>query len=208
VRFKTFPDPRLPSGNRFRFIVSSCQTPNFPYRPLASRRIKGYDLLAEYLWPTPPKESPVSEEVLIMEELLHDMPNAQVKETTENVEPMTAITSSEASLTSGEVETETNTVPLPTAVAEGSIPELEVTPEPEATAPAEFMLFLGDFVYADVPVWWGDSKEAYRRLYRRIYNSPRFEPYCLTVVSCLTASIASGRCMRNCVSDPLHHTSY
>ncbi|KAG5635425.1 hypothetical protein H0H81_011315 [Sphagnurus paluster] len=38
----------------------------------------------------------------------------------------------------------------------------------------EFLLFLGDFIYADVPVYIGDDKEAYRRLYRRNYNSDSF----------------------------------
>ena len=40
--------------------------------------------------------------------------------------------------------------------------------------PAEFMLFLGDFVYADVPYYFGDNLDAYRRLYRRSYQSPSF----------------------------------
>lgn len=40
--------------------------------------------------------------------------------------------------------------------------------------PAEFMLFLGDFVYADVPHYFGDSLDAYRRLYRRNYQIPSF----------------------------------
>jgi alkaline phosphatase D len=36
------------------------------------------------------------------------------------------------------------------------------------------MLFLGDFIYADVPLYVGDDKEAYRRLYRRNYQSSSF----------------------------------
>jgi alkaline phosphatase D len=39
---------------------------------------------------------------------------------------------------------------------------------------AEFMLFLGDFIYADIPIYTGDDKEAYRRLYRRNYQSESF----------------------------------
>ena len=39
---------------------------------------------------------------------------------------------------------------------------------------AEFMLFLGDFIYADIPIYTGDDKEAYRRLYRRNYRSESF----------------------------------
>ena len=37
--------------------------------------------------------------------------------------------------------------------------------------PAEFMLFLDD---ADVPYYFGDNLDAYRRLYRRRYQSPSF----------------------------------
>ena len=54
--------------------------------------------------------------------------------------------------------------------------EYAVNPPDERapSAPAEFMLFLGDFVYADVPYYFGDNLEAYRRLYRRNYESPSF----------------------------------
>ncbi|KAF8964137.1 PhoD-like phosphatase-domain-containing protein [Flammula alnicola] len=38
----------------------------------------------------------------------------------------------------------------------------------------DFMLFLGDFIYADIPLYIGDDREAYRRLYRRNYQSPSF----------------------------------
>lgn len=114
IKFHTFPDPRLPSGSHFRFVVSSCTTPNFPYAPLQGRRIKGYDLLAEYLWPT-----------------------------------KLAVTS--------DASAEDNT-----------------TATDAATPPTEFMLFLGDFIYADVPMYFGDNVEAYRRFYRRNYQSPSF----------------------------------
>ncbi|KAJ6611777.1 PhoD-like phosphatase-domain-containing protein [Mycena sp. CBHHK59/15] len=99
--FHTFPDSRLSAGSHFRFVVSSCITPNFPYVPFQGRTIKGFDLLARYLFPdTAPAE------------------------------------------------------PVP---------------------PAEFLLFLGDFIYADVPTYIGDNKEAYRRLYRRNYQSKSFK---------------------------------
>ena len=93
-------------------MVSSCATPNFPYAPLHGRRIKGYDLLADYLWPTQP-----------------------------------ALTRDASVVEDG-------------VVAEGP------------AAPVEFMLFLGDFIYADVPMYFGDNVEAYRRFYRRNYQSP------------------------------------
>jgi hypothetical protein len=53
IRFRTFPDSRLQTGSHFRFVVSSCLTPNFPYVPLQSKRIRGFDLLADYLFAEP-----------------------------------------------------------------------------------------------------------------------------------------------------------
>lgn len=43
-----------------------------------------------------------------------------------------------------------------------------------AAAPLEFLLLLGDFIYADVPYYSGDNQEAYRRLYRQSYASSSF----------------------------------
>ncbi len=37
---------------------------------------------------------------------------------------------------------------------------------------ASFMLFLGDFIYIDVPRRLGSESETYRREYRQVYNSP------------------------------------
>ncbi|KAF2087589.1 hypothetical protein K490DRAFT_65420 [Saccharata proteae CBS 121410] len=39
---------------------------------------------------------------------------------------------------------------------------------------AHFMLFLGDFIYVDVPVRQGKSHEDYRREYRQVYASPEW----------------------------------
>ena len=97
VRFRTFPDPRISSNSQFRFIATSCITPNFPYNgPLHRSTISGFDLLAHYLQ-----------------------------------HPSNSIT--------------------------------------------DFMIFLGDFIYADIPVYFGDYQETYRRFYRRNYQSPSFK---------------------------------
>ncbi|KAK7749769.1 hypothetical protein SLS53_000348 [Cytospora paraplurivora] len=37
---------------------------------------------------------------------------------------------------------------------------------------AQFMLFLGDFIYVDVPRWWGQDAADYRQKYRAVYASP------------------------------------
>lgn len=49
-----------------------------------------------------------------------------------------------------------------------------VAPAPATSIFPKFMLFLGDFIYADVPIYFGDDEEAYLRLYRRTYASTSF----------------------------------
>lgn len=39
---------------------------------------------------------------------------------------------------------------------------------------AQFMLFLGDFIYADVPREWGESAAEFRQKYRAVYASPEW----------------------------------
>jgi alkaline phosphatase D len=125
MQFRTFPDPRLQSGSRLRFITSSCMIPNFPYRgPFHRRTIRGYDLLATYL--DSPTERPRSTEI---------PSNSALNQSSS---PM-------------------------------KHPNLDSSP-----AVTDFLLFLGDFIYADVPLYIGDDEEAYRRLYRRNYQSPSF----------------------------------
>jgi alkaline phosphatase D len=110
--------------------------PNFPYVPFRSRRIKGFDLLARYLWPTPDKSVTGMDATRNIKASDPNPPNL-------------------------------NSVPTWTTA---SAPSTAVVIPP----PAEFLLFLGDFIYADVPLYFGDDKEAYRRLYRRNYLSNSF----------------------------------
>jgi len=42
-------------------------------------------------------------------------------------------------------------------------------------SPAAFMLFLGDFIYVDVPFRFSSSQEHYRSEYRRVYASPSWK---------------------------------
>ena len=43
------------------------------------------------------------------------------------------------------------------------------------TSPASFMMFLGDFIYVDVPLRLSSSPEHYRAEYRRVYASPSWD---------------------------------
>lgn len=87
--------------------------------PFHGRQIRGFDLLADYLWPR--------------------------TSTPEDTTTVAAMNTASAN-----------------AVATKS----------DGKPPVEFMLFLGDFIYADVPMYFGDNVESYRRLYRRNYQSP------------------------------------
>ncbi|CDO74863.1 hypothetical protein BN946_scf185004.g13 [Trametes cinnabarina] len=152
IHFHTAPDPRLHSGSHYRFIASSCMTPNFPYLPLQGRRIKGLDLLADYLWPSESHSTAPS------------LPTLLAQNVSSVVSSLAAKVTSSANSTSAEnVTAPAENVTTPSSVAsEKNVP------------PTEFMMFMGDFIYADVPIYFGDDVEAYRRLYRRNYNSPSF----------------------------------
>ncbi len=125
-------------------------TPNFPYAPLQARKIKGLDLLSDYLWPSKPEIVPAS--------------IIQASSLSEN-----GSSTSETVTSAHNASSENLTAPVPVAEV---IPAVAAVEKP--APPTEFMIFMGDFIYADVPVYFGDDKEAYRRLYRRNYNSPSF----------------------------------
>ncbi|PPQ90134.1 hypothetical protein CVT25_012303 [Psilocybe cyanescens] len=117
IQFRTFPDSRLHAASHFRFLATSCITPNFPYGgPFNRRTIAGFDRLADYLHSA--RQPLVQESLSLNDTAAHNL-----------------------------------TQP----------------------SPIEFLLFLGDFIYADVPTYIGDDQEAYRRLYRRNYASPSFK---------------------------------
>ncbi|KAI9876563.1 MAG: hypothetical protein M1830_006214 [Pleopsidium flavum] len=57
-----------------------------------------------------------------------------------------------------------------------SIPGLHHITERIPDLKASFMLFLGDFIYVDVPKRLGTDAETYRREYRQVYASPDWPP--------------------------------
>ena len=141
----------MPGGSHFRFVVSSCVTPNFPYRPFHGRTIKGFDLLANYL---ALKKFPAAETVV-------ELPSTD----SADFESLNDSSSDPLEL-KNIVQLEANS----TRVSQGSANSTTRVRSPRT----EFLMFLGDFIYADVPVYFGEDKEAYRRLYRRNYQSPSF----------------------------------
>lgn len=56
-----------------------------------------------------------------------------------------------------------------------SIPGMRHLAKVLPTLNAQFMLFLGDFIYVDVPRWWGKNVEDYRQKYRQVYASPEWQ---------------------------------
>ncbi|KAI4143371.1 MAG: hypothetical protein LQ340_007031, partial [Diploschistes diacapsis] len=57
-----------------------------------------------------------------------------------------------------------------------SIPSLDILSSLLPRLRASFMLFLGDFIYIDVPQRFGSDADTYRAEYRRVYASPSWGP--------------------------------
>lgn len=64
-------------------------------------------------------------------------------------------------------------------------------PPPKTAPVVEFLMMMGDFIYADVPYYFGDTLQAYRRLYRRVYASKSFRK--------LYERLREFWCLPNCV---------
>jgi alkaline phosphatase D len=124
------------------------QIPNFPYNPAFPERIKGLDIIAEYITPLPAKVTPPS--------------TAGPAEPVEEAESVLSVASNAATSAMSAVTTKPSLIPS-TLVANQS---RELVPE--------FMILAGDAVYADVPHYGGDDLEAYRKLYRRSFSSPSY----------------------------------
>lgn len=57
-----------------------------------------------------------------------------------------------------------------------AIPGMQSLAKVLPTLGAQFMLFMGDFIYVDVPLRFGKSVEDYRQKYRQVYASPDWAP--------------------------------
>lgn len=136
--------------------------PNFPYLPFKGDRIRGLDLLSGYLGHLVPSTAPTpatTNAYTLVEEQSPVTPDVAASEAvaSEASNVLDALVTAEA------VKTDV----LTTGVSPTAIPQASVVP-------TEFMLFLGDFIYAEVPRYGGDDVDMYRRLYRRTYASPSF----------------------------------
>ncbi|CAE6414222.1 unnamed protein product [Rhizoctonia solani] len=166
LSFRTTPDPRLARGSHFRFVSTSCVVPNFPYSILAeSTYIKGYELLADHIWPTNPqvKDTPSkSQEEPVAAPVAEESP--EPAPTNDEAPELDALTTATVEVTPSPLDNEQ--VPLVSTEAP--------TAPSSKSAPIEFLMMMGDFIYADVPYYFGDTVQAYRRLYRRAYASKSF----------------------------------
>ncbi|CAE6421975.1 unnamed protein product [Rhizoctonia solani] len=164
LSFRTTPDSRLARGSHFRFISTSCVIPNFPYSVFAEgTHIRGYDLLADYIWPAEPQVEETPSKA-------HEEPvAAPVAEEIPEPDPTHEASESTAPTFAAEVTS------LPLDDQQVPLISTEVPPvAPSRPAPIEFLMMMGDFIYADVPYYFGDTIQAYRRLYRRVYASKSF----------------------------------
>ena len=129
LTFRTF--PRLSTGIRFKFVISSCAVPNFPHRgPWHRRSIKDFDLLVNYFYSSAFEASNVSDA--------------------------------------------TSSITHPSK--------------------ADFMLFLGDFIYADVPIYLGGFQPYFMHMTttRRVWASDFWSAFTDTQGQLINTFGASG----------------
>ncbi|CAE6486246.1 unnamed protein product [Rhizoctonia solani] len=165
LSFRTTPDSRLARGSHFRFVSTSCVIPNFPYSVFAEgTHIRGFDLLADHIWPAEPqvKDTPSkAQEEPVAAPVAEEIP--ELVSTHEAPEPTTPPTATD------------DVTPLHLDDKQAPLTSTEASPAvPARPAPIEFLMMMGDFIYADVPYYFGDTIQAYRRLYRRVYASKSF----------------------------------
>ncbi|KAG8690175.1 hypothetical protein FRC11_013324 [Ceratobasidium sp. 423] len=167
LSFRTTPDSRLARGSHFRFVSTSCVVPNFPYSVFAEGTyIRGFELLADYIWSAEPqaKDTPskAQEEPVAA-------PAAE-----ESPEPIPAQDEVSESIPSTSAVVEVTPSPVDDAQVPLASTEASPAAPPSKSTPIEFLMMMGDFIYADVPYYFGDTVQAYRRLYRRVYASKSF----------------------------------
>lgn len=167
----------MASGVHFRFLTSSSQVctiyrplglpktdysqlPNFPYNPFTSERIKGWDVLNQYIWPHA-KLSTIIQEAL--------------KNTTETLSSIASNNTSNPSFLGLSMSSAASSAAARLASATNSVSSIfaKTVPTTSQRTP-DFMLFVGDFIYADLPNWGGGNLERYHQLYKRVYASPSF----------------------------------
>ena len=169
ISFRTFPDPRLTTGNHFKFVVSSCIMPNFPYLPFKGERIKGFDLLSDYIWSSDNVGGVAPTTTAIEQPEPIATPQVAAKNDTTSYEQ--SVSQEVTSTINEELQTESNESTSGLLATPSPVPALL---SESAAANTEFMLLLGDFIYAEIPWYGGNNVESYRRLYRRAYGSPSF----------------------------------
>lgn len=136
------------------------QLPNFPYNPFTSERIKGWDVLNQYIWPHA-KLSTIVKEAL--------------KNTTETLSSIASDKTSSVSFLGLNISSAASSAAARLASATDSISSIfaKTVPTTSRINP-DFMFFVGDFIYADLPNWGGGNLERYHQLYKRVYASPSF----------------------------------
>ena len=141
--------------------TESFQLPNFPYNPIAAERIKGWDVLHQYIWP------PANLSTIVKESF---------ENATETMSPIASDKANSISSVASSISLAASSVAARVASATISVTS-SIFAKAGGTASQitpDFMLFLGDFIYSDIPNWGGGSLERYHQLYKRVYASPSF----------------------------------
>lgn len=132
--------------------------------------------MADHIWPAQPEvdDTPTkAEEPVVAAPVAEESPVAAAPTASETDDEILHLTSTSAFTASEEVSaTATPQAGVQVPLVANEIPPTNpVKPKPAV----EFLMFMGDFIYADVPYYFGDTVQAYRRLYRRVYASLSFK---------------------------------
>jgi alkaline phosphatase D len=136
------------------------QLPNFPYNPFIAERIKGWDVLHQYIWPS-------AKLSIVVKEAFDNATEAISSIASDKASSVSSVGLSISSVVSSAAARLVSATTFATSIfgkAAGTASQM--TPD--------FMLFVGDFIYADLPNWGGGNLERYHQLYKRIYASPSF----------------------------------
>ena len=144
--------PGIPEADRY-------QLPNFPYNPFTAERIKGWDILNQYIWPHAKLSTVVTEYFKNVTKTISSISDKASNVSFVGLNISSAASSAAAGLTSA-------TTSVTSIFAKTARTTSQITPD--------FMLFVGDFICTDLPNWGGGNLERYHQLYKRVYASPSF----------------------------------
>ncbi|KAG8958993.1 hypothetical protein FRC03_008558 [Tulasnella sp. 419] len=175
LTFTTFPDTRLFTGGRYKFILGSQVATNFPYNPIASNNyIRGFELLVNQLYPAPAPlipttpvtaADPSAEAEPEAKHLRHEAHLVVQPPPGELPDPAPA---------AQEYTIQTVKIPKETQTPSPNLPKLRFDKDTVHPVPPSFMILLGDLIETKIPRPFKQTQVNYEKAFRRLFASESF----------------------------------